>query len=114
MAIGPASLEEADRIWTALASKRLTLNDIVRSYRKATHNQDTHVNDLVRRIRIPVSDTDHALIQTLNHQTSYRVEQAYLDHHILEAFLELIGTRSFVVVPLFSQEQPLGDLRPRI
>ena len=110
MAIGPASPEAADRIWEAPASKCLTLNDIVRFYQKATHNQDTHVHDLVRRIRIPVSDTDRALIQTLNNQTSYLVEQANHDHHIPEAFLALIGTRSFVVVPLFSQGQPLGVL----
>ena len=50
MAIGPASREKAHRIGTDLAYKRLTLNDIVRSYLMARLNQNTHINEIVRRI----------------------------------------------------------------
>lgn len=110
MAIGPAGVEEANRIWTDLASKRLTLNDIIRSYREETHNQDTHVNDLVRRIRIPVTDTEHALIRSLTTQTSCLIEEDDVDISMPADFMSFIGARSFAVIPLFSQEQPLGIL----
>jgi PAS domain S-box-containing protein len=110
MAIGPSSAEEAGRIWTDLTSKNLTLNDILRSYRAKTHEQDTHVNRVVRQTSIPSTDTSHVLVQSLITQKSFCIEDAARHEGVPAAFLELFGARSFAVVPLYSQEQPLGVL----
>lgn len=109
MAIGPSSPEEAGWIWTDLAARDLTLNDILRLYRVETLEQDTQVNDVVRRIAVSLTETDHVLVQAMTSCASLLVEDASTHPGVPESFSALIGARSFAVVPLHSQE-PFGVL----
>lgn len=110
MAIGPSSPEEAGWIWTDLAARNLTLSDILWAYRVETIEQDTRINEVVRRISLPVTETAHVLVQAMTTRRSFLVEDTATRDDVPESFRDLIGARSFAVVPLHSQERPIGAL----
>src|SRR5262249_42217723 len=56
LAIGPATPEEAGRIWEDLDRKHLTFSQLLRSYDDPTVCQITAVNQSVHKIKIPVTD----------------------------------------------------------
>lgn len=110
LAIGPSNPEEAGRIWTDLFAKKFTLNDILRSYRVATSTQDVRVNEIVRQLRIPLSDEGHILVQALLTRQPINVAGAQGYPGVSQEFLSLIGSSAFAVIPLISQEQAVGVL----
>ena len=110
MAIGPSSPEEAGWIWTDLAARNLTLGDILWAYRVETIKQDTQINEIVRRISLPITETAHVLVQAMTTHQSFLVEDTAMREDVPESFRDLIGARSFAVVPLHSQERPIGAL----
>lgn len=110
MAIGPSSPEEAGWIWTDLAARNLTLGDILWAYRVETIKQDTQINEIVRHISLPITETSHVLVQAMTTHRSFLVEDTAMREDVPESFRNLIGARSFAVVPLYSQEKPIGAL----
>ena len=110
MAIGPSSPEEADRIWTDLVDKRLTLNDILQSYRKETAPQDTRINKIIREISVPLEDTSNILVHAHTSRASFNIAEADRHPDVPREILDLIGSQAFAIVPLVSQEQAFGVL----
>ncbi|MBU2513628.1 PAS domain S-box protein [bacterium] len=66
-AIGPNSNEEAGMIYSLFGSTPKTLQEMIEHYSMLT-NTDSAVNDLVKTIRISLSDNNNILIRSLSEQ----------------------------------------------
>jgi signal transduction histidine kinase/DNA-binding response OmpR family regulator len=108
MAIGPHCRDEAGRIWDELREKNLNLLDIVKNIKESCMNGDTEVNELIRKLVVPVTDTEHILIKSAMERRSILVEHGQSAEPVPGKLLELLGEDTFVVVPLYSPNNFLG------
>jgi len=108
MAIGAHCREEAGRIWNELREKKLDFMDIVQNIRESCMNGDTEVNELIRSLNVPVTETGHILIKSAKERRSFLVEHGRSEVEVPGALLELLGEDTFVVVPLYSPNRFLG------
>ena len=108
LGIGSECREEAGRIWAELREKKLDFLDIVQNIKKSCLNGDTKVTQLIKRMQVPVTDTEHILIKSAMERRSILVEYGQADVPVAEELIELLGEDTFVVVPLFSPRKSLG------
>ena len=66
VAIGPANEEEAQKIWGEILGKNLSLRKTLQSYADIDKKTDTHVNNIAKSIKIPLSDENNILIKAVN------------------------------------------------
>ena len=75
IAIGPSSAEEASRIWHDLADERTDLYEMMTSYDRSVKQTDVAVNEIVRRIAIPLADADNLLVRAMHDRHTLRASR---------------------------------------
>ena len=108
MAIGAHCREEASRIWNELREKKLDFMEIVQNIRESCMDGDTEVNELIKNLNVPVTETEHILIKSAMERRSILVEHGQSEVPVPVNLLELLGEDTFVVVPLYSPNRFLG------
>lgn len=109
LAVGPASREEAGRVWHSIKEKGLQLDDILENIKERSINLDIGVNDIIKTLRVSPAEHDHVLIHAGQHnQTIMVCDGSALGCHVPEELLRLLGERSFAVVPLYAPGKSLG------
>ncbi|MCK5526588.1 MAG: response regulator, partial [Candidatus Latescibacteria bacterium] len=106
MAVGPADAEEAHRVWSELAERRLSLRDIMHT-RKAGKG-DRILTDLIRKRKIPM-DGESALTCTVKNRTVLNITERKV-REFGETFPIEMEADRFVAVPLLVKEGPVGVL----
>jgi len=97
-AIGPSSGEEAGAIYNGFDQTPKTLTEMIEQYRKL-HNSDDAVNDFVTSIDIPLSEKSNILIQTLDSQKYFLINnQIQLENSTW--LQELLAVEECVILPL--------------
>ena len=108
-AVGPSSREEAQSLWQNIKEKKLNLHTLLDTIVEEGIAPDTHVNRIVRELRVDTSESDHILIQCSRQRKSMNVHDGRADGvTIPDEFLKILNVENFVVVPLFSPSQSLG------
>ncbi|NQT53523.1 GAF domain-containing protein, partial [bacterium] len=111
LAVGPASGEEASRIWHDLAMHPLTLGEhMLHLVDQPQDGADASMQAIARQIRVPLSDTTHVLIRTIMDRTPIVVADAISDPAVPEGLNSLLRAPQFVSVPLLAHGRPLGVL----
>jgi len=108
LAIGPSNDEEAYQIWGELSQHYHSLEEILMTYENILMNKNIKVNEIISKIKIPLSDKDHILIRSIQNKKSYNVidnKVESIEDYEVSSFL---GTGSFVVSPLVAKEKVLG------
>ncbi len=108
MAIGPGCREEANKIWQDLNQKGFNFFDIIQEVKACAHNQTSEVNQLIQQLQIPLNDVDHILIRCAIERQTIKVTNGMAQGFDPTDVVNLLGTRDFVVVPLYSPRRPLG------
>jgi len=108
LGIGAECREEAGRIWAELREHKLNFLEIVQNIKKSCLNGDTKVTQMIKKLRVPVSDTEHILVRSALEKRSILVENGQADVPVARELMELLGEDTFVVVPLFSPRKSLG------
>jgi len=109
MAVGPDSPEEAGRIWSALQETKYTLAEALEKCGRACQPQDTRVNQIVRGIAVPGTDTDHIFIQAAQERCAFHVLGRRVDGRLVrDDIVNLFGVDEFAVVPLCSPYRVQG------
>ncbi len=75
MAIGSTCREAASRIWHELEEKGFNFLDLVKNIRESECQNDSEVNNVIKNIRVPITDTDHILIKSALERRSIRVSE---------------------------------------
>ncbi len=115
LAIGPADENEANRIWGNLKDHFQSLKDSVNLYKINVQETDYLVNEMVHSIEVPLDDEQNLLIRSLNSRRVFHVRNSKVEgienYHFEingKSVMELLGTSTFVVAPLFTKREPLG------
>lgn len=109
LAIGPASLEDAGRIWSEISKKQLSLFEILDDVKEAFYNGVQPLNQLVRQIKVPLSEKDHILVRAVNERSAFWVGGKSENGSVApEDLVEILGAGEFAVAPLFAQEDAYG------
>lgn len=115
LAIGPSDQEEASRIWSELDRDHRYLRDIVKVYRIDLDGADKTVNELVRKIEVPLDDENHIFNVALRKKRLYQIQNGRLmgpgNYHNRigeESLSEFLKSDTFVITPLFSKATSLG------
>lgn len=108
MAIGPDCREEAGKIWTEMRDRNLEFLDIVHDMGEGCMADDTAVNRIIKRLKIPVSDREHILIRSARERQSYKVSGGWAPVPVSGDLIDLLGMDTFAVVPLFAPGRSIG------
>ena len=109
LAIGPSNPDEASRIWTELNEQNPSLLEMLNSYDRSVEIQDVAVNKLVKKISVPLKNKSSLLVRSLVDREMLFVEEGdFLEED--KDLARLLGTSSFVIIPLYSRERNIGIL----
>ena len=106
IAIGPSNPDEAQRIWHSLSSHYQSLEEVLQSYKNVLKEKDVLVNRTVKRLKIPLSDQDHPLIQSMVSQKAFNIIRGKENSY--QSLFEMLQTEQFAVAPLISKDKMLG------
>jgi PAS domain S-box-containing protein len=110
VAVGPANAEEAHRIWSEILGQPMNLTEMLYSYVSTKESTDTYVNEMVKRIRIPLSGEENILTHVIKHKQSLNIVNGATHPLVPPDLLGTIQCSSFAVVPLVAREKVLGVL----
>ncbi|MGB3209661.1 MAG: response regulator [Desulforhopalus sp.] len=109
LAIGPASREQAEQVWTSIREKDLQLDDILRTIQNKNITEDVEVNRIIQTLRISTKETDHVLLHASRMKISINVQNGQAKGcRVPDDLINTLGESSFVVVPLYSPVKALG------
>jgi PAS domain S-box-containing protein len=108
MAMGPANQEEAGRIWSYLSQTKPSFRKLLESHDEHFEERDAWVNHLVKKIRIPIQDKENLLVRAMDGQSCEIVNCSVEERTSGKSLCELLGTSSFVAVPLASKGKSIG------
>ncbi len=110
MALGPASTEEAHRIWSEIASQPpRTLEELAKAYDRHRAKGVDPLNQLARTLRFSMAD-DAAQLPVLVGvaRKAVKVDDAYTNERVPARLREVLGVREFVAAPMIASGQPCG------
>jgi PAS domain S-box-containing protein len=107
MGVGPASAEEAQRIWAELAREQLPLQQFLETYGLQPPCDDDLFNTRVKQVRVPL-ESDSILSQTVRERRPFLVTRghSYVDPN--PALRAIPQAEEFVVVPLIAKGKVIG------
>lgn len=110
VAIGPSDGAEAQRIWTEIVGKKLTLREILKTYTNRSGEIDTQVNAVIKNISIPLDAEHNILVRVLTDQQSCNVQNAFSDPMVSRDLLSIMNCNAFALIPLVVEDRALGVL----
>ena len=107
MGVGPSSGEEAARIWSELARKSPTVDEILADYDRIENPVDTPLSRAARQVQISLDETEDILIRAVRELRPFKItdEEAIV---ISPALWSALGTHHFVAVPLAAKDRAIG------
>jgi signal transduction histidine kinase len=106
LAIGPSNSEEAKRIWDSLSAREQSLEEVLRSYKDVLKEKDVLVNQIVRKLKIILSDERNPLVKSILNKRAYNVFREEIQKEV--EFFKLLGAEQFAIAPLISKDKMLG------
>lgn len=107
LAIGPSNPEEAARIWHDLADRPADLFEMMTSYDQSIKNTNAAVNEIVRRMLVPLERHDHLLVRAMQER---RVARVTTDMNLpgADELRGWLGGGQFAIAPLTIRSGPVG------
>jgi PAS domain S-box-containing protein len=107
MGVGPASPEEAWKIWDELSMQKKTLDDIMQDVATQPLSKDSFLDRLTMSIEIPL-DEDTLLTRTVAERRSFNVTEVKGESPADLILIQQLGTQAYAVVPLVSRDKVIG------
>jgi len=109
MALGPASQEDAHRIWAALTSSPRTLEEFAAAYDRWVSDGPQPLQETVRTLRFPMGEGTHLLpVLAVVDNLPIHVVDTKTDPRVHPQLAAALGSREFVVVPMVVGNVPRG------
>lgn len=109
LAIGPATREDATRVWESIKQKDLHLHDIISHVQTSESEGDAAINRIARQLKIPITDNNHILVAAGRKRQSIMVVDGYgYGYDVPGELLRILDHDTFIVVPLYSPSKSLG------
>lgn len=110
MGIGPDSGEDAHRIWNYIEKEQKTLDDLLSSYNEFDHRTDSHFNNLVKSIKLPIVESSGVLAQTVLKKEPLKIINGKPRTKIApdDPVITYFKMEQFVTVPLLAKDRVVG------
>lgn len=109
MGVGPASHEEAGRIWTELSLEQRTLSGIMDEIDSGPLKKDSFLDKLSLGIEISL-DSDLIITRSVKEKKPFNVVDARKEPFSDAILVQQLGTEAYAVVPLISRDRVIGVL----
>lgn len=107
---GPASYEEAGKIWERLASEKLTLTDVMHEIQTGqVLSKDSFFDRLSHGLEVPL-DNHCIFARAVREKRPFNVTDARNDPESNILLIQQLGTEAYAVVPLISRDNVIGLL----
>jgi diguanylate cyclase (GGDEF)-like protein len=107
--IGPGSGEEAQKIWMSLDPKRMTLDDLISTY-KNFHENSSSLDKLVRSIQLSLNEESGIIALTALEGMPMEILTEEARNKLSDPLLTTLELERFVVVPLKTHDKSVGVL----
>jgi len=109
LAIGPRTIEEANRSWDEISRNDMDLQSLAQSFRKNKLSAErAKFHDILEQLSTPLSNSDHILIKTLNAEQPLLVENAFHNPDVSPEIAGLLGVDTFLLMPLIARNRRIG------
>jgi len=106
--VGPASGEEAGRIWSEISRESPTLEDLLGRYEREKGRAPSALDVLTRGMSVSLEDSEHILARCALGRKPILVNDAERDPRVREDFRRVLGLRQFLLMPLVVHNEPVG------
>jgi signal transduction histidine kinase len=107
--VGPASGEEAARIWRALTSETRSLDAVIAErVTRRGHGEDSRFDALARSLQIPLRPTEGVLALTALEGRPFRITEARRDPRVHPRWEGRLDVEEFASVPLVARSRVIG------
>jgi signal transduction histidine kinase/DNA-binding response OmpR family regulator len=110
MAVGPASREDAFRIWSELTSQGRTLHELLR-VEQLPQKESMALYPLVRNLKFAMDDPSEIVVRTALEKKEQVVTDAARDARVTPRFRQIFGCQEFVSVPLIVKGSVVGVIQ---
>jgi PAS domain S-box-containing protein len=108
MALGPASVEEAYRIWTAIGDNYCTLADFIHEFDRMPPRDQWPLAGVLEQMVFSMQERQFLPVLALAEGQTIHVTHASSDPRVPPRLRELLGVEEFVVAPLQVERKPIG------
>ncbi len=110
MGIGPDSSADAKSIWEFIEKSHKTLDELLNDYKEFGKNQDSHFNDNVKNIKIPIKPSSGILAQTVIEKKQFEIITPSAKKQIKkkDPVISLFNMNYFLTIPLMAKDRVLG------
>ncbi len=110
-AVGPRRREDAARIWKELEEKNHSLRELAQTFFEMKMSAEkARFQDLLEKLSVPLSRSNHLFVRTLNEQKSSHVQDLYMEPDIDPGQVEALEVHEMILVPLISRNRRIGLL----
>ena len=109
MGVGPASPEEAWRIWEKLSIEKRTLPDIMHDIETGPLRKDSFLDRLTLGMEISLEE-DTVLTRTVKEKIPVNVQDIKTEPLSDPVLIQQLGTQAYATVPLISRDRVIGVL----
>ncbi|MBI5100719.1 MAG: PAS domain S-box protein [Nitrospirae bacterium] len=107
MGVGPASPEEAWKIWDDLSLQRKSMDEIMQEVMSTPLEKDSFLDRLSRGIEVSLDD-EGALTQAVLEKKYLNIRDVRSEAISNTLLIQNLGTEAFAVVPLVSRDKVIG------
>ena len=107
MGVGPASPEEAWKVWDELSMQKKTLDDIMQDVATQPLSKDSFLDRLAMSIEIPLEE-ETLLARTVREKKSFNAAEVKGESPADVILIQQLGTQAYAAVPLLSRDRVIG------
>ncbi|MBU1086314.1 MAG: sensor domain-containing diguanylate cyclase [Candidatus Omnitrophica bacterium] len=110
MGIGPDSEADAKSIWEFMEKTHKTLDELVSDYKQFGRKQDSHFNNNVKNIKLPINESSGILAQTVLEKKPFEIVDAEAKKQIAkkDPIISLFNMDYCLSIPLMAKDRVLG------
>ncbi|MCG2711092.1 MAG: sensor domain-containing diguanylate cyclase [Candidatus Omnitrophica bacterium] len=110
MGIGPSSGEEAHNIWKYIETTHKTLDDLLSAYKEFGRRTDSHLNDIVKSMNMPIEPASGILAQTVINKKAFEITDKKTKAQIRkkDPLISLLKMDCFITTPLIAKNRVVG------
>nr|MDA8087709.1 GAF domain-containing protein [Nitrospiraceae bacterium] len=108
MGVGPASADEAGKIWQRLTTAHSTLHDIIREMEETTGTaEESSFDRLAKEIKVDLAG-DTVMAGAVRDMKPFNVAQAAAEPFADPSIVRMLGSSAYAGVPLISRNRVVG------
>jgi signal transduction histidine kinase len=107
LGVGPASGEEANRIWSDMSDHPITLTRMATPEAIAAAKTSV-MTQLAQKIQVPITPENGILANTIFGKKAFLIKDAYHDERVNKEILQLLSAGTFATVPLMAKDKVVG------